>query len=163
MKQKQNEKIRNCPQNNTQYANQLLFTWRKKSHNQFFMKISIFYTQNETQNNQMINKITKTYLNFKTPKKPNEKKTNDDVANLKIVNYSQNTHTHTQPKSNPTAHHTQKIQWHALGREEQAKYYELARRERQLHMQMYPDWSSRTNASRGKKRKRKQDSNDGGS
>lgn len=55
------------------------------------------------------------------------------------------------------------IQWHALGREEQAKYYELARRERQLHMQMYPDWSSRTNASRGKKRKRKQDPNDGGS
>jgi len=53
-------------------------------------------------------------------------------------------------------------QWHALGREEQAKYYELARRERQLHMQMYPDWSSRTNASRGKKRKRKQDTNDGG-
>ncbi|XP_037043297.1 protein pangolin, isoforms A/H/I/S isoform X2 [Bradysia coprophila] len=52
--------------------------------------------------------------------------------------------------------------WHALGREEQAKYYELARRERQLHMQMYPDWSSRTNASRGKKRKRKQDPNDGG-
>ncbi|KRK04779.1 protein pangolin, isoforms A/H/I/S isoform X10 [Drosophila yakuba] len=52
--------------------------------------------------------------------------------------------------------------WHALGREEQAKYYELARRERQLHMQMYPDWSSRTNASRGKKRKRKQDNNDGG-
>ncbi|XP_033250269.1 protein pangolin isoform X2 [Drosophila miranda] len=52
--------------------------------------------------------------------------------------------------------------WHALGREEQAKYYELARRERQLHMQMYPDWSSRTNASRGKKRKRKQDAHDGG-
>lgn len=50
-----------------------------------------------------------------------------------------------------------------MGREEQAKYYELARRERQLHMQMYPDWSSRTNASRGKKRKRKQDSNEGGS
>lgn len=56
-----------------------------------------------------------------------------------------------------------RTQWHALGREEQAKYYELARRERQLHMQMYPDWSSRTNASRGKKRKRKQDSSDGGS
>ncbi|XP_025835966.1 protein pangolin, isoforms A/H/I/S isoform X5 [Agrilus planipennis] len=54
--------------------------------------------------------------------------------------------------------------WHALGREEQAKYYELARRERQLHMQLYPDWSSRANAtSRGKKRKRKQDPNDGGS
>lgn len=55
------------------------------------------------------------------------------------------------------------IQWHALGREEQAKYYELARRERQLHMQMYPDWSSRANTTRGKKRKRKQDTNDGGS
>uniref|UniRef100_A0A1A9UIB7 HMG box domain-containing protein n=1 Tax=Glossina austeni TaxID=7395 RepID=A0A1A9UIB7_GLOAU len=53
-------------------------------------------------------------------------------------------------------------EWHALGREEQAKYYELARRERQLHMQLYPDWSSRTNASRGKKRKRKQDSNPDG-
>nr|QFQ59554.1 pangolin [Nephrotoma suturalis] len=52
--------------------------------------------------------------------------------------------------------------WHALGREEQAKYYELARRERQLHMQLYPDWSSRANTTRGKKRKRKQDSNDGG-
>ncbi|CAB3383524.1 Hypothetical predicted protein [Cloeon dipterum] len=49
------------------------------------------------------------------------------------------------------------VQWHALGREEQAKYYELARRERQLHMQLYPDWSSRSNASRGKKRKRKQE------
>ncbi|KAK6644774.1 hypothetical protein RUM43_001047 [Polyplax serrata] len=53
--------------------------------------------------------------------------------------------------------------WHALGREEQAKYYELARRERQLHMQLYPDWSSRANSSRGKKRKRKQEANDGGS
>ncbi|GLV40810.1 pangolin [Carabus blaptoides fortunei] len=52
--------------------------------------------------------------------------------------------------------------WHALGREEQAKYYELARRERQLHMQLYPDWSSRANATRGKKRKRKQDTNEGG-
>ncbi|XP_070171384.1 uncharacterized protein [Polyergus mexicanus] len=49
--------------------------------------------------------------------------------------------------------------WHALGREEQAKYYELARRERQLHMQLYPDWSSRANTNRTKKRKRKQDTN----
>lgn len=53
-------------------------------------------------------------------------------------------------------------QWHALGREEQAKYYELARRERQLHMQLYPDWSSRANTQRGKKRKRKQETTDGG-
>ncbi|KAI8425726.1 hypothetical protein MSG28_011517 [Choristoneura fumiferana] len=54
------------------------------------------------------------------------------------------------------------ILWHALGREEQAKYYELARRERQLHMQLYPDWSSRANTQRGKKRKRKQETTDGG-
>ncbi|CAG9109107.1 unnamed protein product [Plutella xylostella] len=54
------------------------------------------------------------------------------------------------------------VRWHALGREEQAKYYELARRERQLHMQLYPDWSSRANTQRGKKRKRKQETTDGG-
>ncbi|OXU20975.1 hypothetical protein TSAR_003156, partial [Trichomalopsis sarcophagae] len=50
-------------------------------------------------------------------------------------------------------------EWHALGRDEQAKYYEMARRERQLHMQLYPDWSSRANTNRTKKRKRKQDTN----
>ena len=37
------------------------------------------------------------------------------------------------------------FQWHALSREEQAKYYELARKERQLHMQLYPGWSARDN------------------
>uniref|UniRef100_A0A803TGJ4 Transcription factor 7 n=1 Tax=Anolis carolinensis TaxID=28377 RepID=A0A803TGJ4_ANOCA len=37
--------------------------------------------------------------------------------------------------------------WHALSREEQAKYYELARKERQLHMQLYPGWSARDNYS----------------
>uniref|UniRef100_A0A452VJH6 Transcription factor 7 like 2 n=1 Tax=Ursus maritimus TaxID=29073 RepID=A0A452VJH6_URSMA len=45
--------------------------------------------------------------------------------------------------------------WHALSREEQAKYYELARKERQLHMQLYPGWSARDNY--GKKKKRKRD------
>lgn len=88
-----------------------------------------------------------------------------------IVKQSQFTHAHElivhdqqkNKQTNKTTRFRNKTkQWHALGREEQAKYYELARRERQLHMQMYPDWSSRTNASRGKKRKRKQDSNDGG-
>lgn len=59
-------------------------------------------------------------------------------------------------------HIIRRLQWHALGREEQAKYYELARRERQLHMQLYPDWSSRANTQRGKKRKRKQETTDGG-
>lgn len=36
-------------------------------------------------------------------------------------------------------------QWHSLSREEQAKYYELARKERQLHSQLYPGWSARDN------------------
>ncbi|KAI4832569.1 hypothetical protein KUCAC02_015532 [Chaenocephalus aceratus] len=44
--------------------------------------------------------------------------------------------------------------WHALTREEQAKYYELARKERQLHMQLYPGWSARDNYGKKKKRKR---------
>uniref|UniRef100_A0A8C1U9G6 Transcription factor 7 like 1b n=1 Tax=Cyprinus carpio TaxID=7962 RepID=A0A8C1U9G6_CYPCA len=44
--------------------------------------------------------------------------------------------------------------WHSLSREEQAKYYELARKERQLHSQLYPGWSARDNYGRRKKRKR---------
>uniref|UniRef100_A0AAV2J9L7 receptor protein-tyrosine kinase n=1 Tax=Knipowitschia caucasica TaxID=637954 RepID=A0AAV2J9L7_KNICA len=40
--------------------------------------------------------------------------------------------------------------WHALTREEQAKYYELARKERQLHMQLYPTWSARDNYEAGR-------------
>ncbi|XP_072302141.1 transcription factor 7 isoform X1 [Eucyclogobius newberryi] len=58
--------------------------------------------------------------------------------------------------------------WHALTREEQAKYYELARKERQLHMQLYPTWSARDNyeagrseggrwADGGKKKRRKRE------
>ncbi|XP_072409933.1 transcription factor 7-like 2 isoform X1 [Chiloscyllium punctatum] len=44
--------------------------------------------------------------------------------------------------------------WHALTREEQSKYYELARKERQLHSQLYPGWSARDNYGKRKKRKR---------
>ncbi|KAL7990606.1 hypothetical protein Chor_014036 [Crotalus horridus] len=60
--------------------------------------------------------------------------------------------------------------WHALSREEQAKYYELARKERQLHMQLYPGWSARDNyvggyvvvySIVGKKKKRKRDKQPG--
>ncbi|XP_076328398.1 transcription factor 7-like 2 isoform X2 [Tachypleus tridentatus] len=48
--------------------------------------------------------------------------------------------------------------WHNLSREEQAKYYEMARKERQLHMQLYPGWSARDNyAMNKKKKKRKKD------
>ncbi|XP_051950488.1 transcription factor 7-like 1-B [Xyrauchen texanus] len=44
--------------------------------------------------------------------------------------------------------------WHSLTREEQAKYYDLARKERQLHSQLYPGWSARDNYGKRKKRKR---------
>lgn len=48
--------------------------------------------------------------------------------------------------------------WHSLTREEQAKYYEKARQERQLHMQLYPGWSARDNYGYGtKKKKRKKE------
>uniref|UniRef100_A0AAY4F087 HMG box domain-containing protein n=1 Tax=Denticeps clupeoides TaxID=299321 RepID=A0AAY4F087_9TELE len=51
--------------------------------------------------------------------------------------------------------------WHALSREEQAKYYELARKERQLHMQLYPGWSARDNYGKKKKRKREKQQGEG--
>ncbi len=55
-------------------------------------------------------------------------------------------------------------QWHNLSREEQTKYYDMAKKERQLHMQLYPGWSARDNyAINAKKKKKKRDkSQDGG-
>jgi len=54
-------------------------------------------------------------------------------------------------------------QWHGLSRAEQAKYYELARRERDLHMQLYPGWSARDNYAKHKKKRRRRDlARDGG-
>ncbi|XP_065370835.1 protein pangolin, isoforms A/H/I/S isoform X2 [Calliphora vicina] len=48
--------------------------------------------------------------------------------------------------------------WHELSREEQSKYYEKARQERQLHMELYPGWSARDNYGYvSKKKKRKKD------
>ena len=50
------------------------------------------------------------------------------------------------------------FQWHALDRSEQAKYYEMARKEKELHMQLYPGWSARDNyATHTKKKKRKRE------
>ncbi|XP_040920969.1 transcription factor 7-like 1, partial [Toxotes jaculatrix] len=42
--------------------------------------------------------------------------------------------------------------WNSLSKEEQAKYYVEAEKERRLHAQQFPEWSSRDNY--GKKRKR---------
>lgn len=36
-------------------------------------------------------------------------------------------------------------QWHSLTKEEQAKYYEMARKERLVHSKLYPGWSAREN------------------
>ncbi|KAK3696261.1 hypothetical protein RRG08_027702 [Elysia crispata] len=48
--------------------------------------------------------------------------------------------------------------WHALDRAEQAKYYEMARKEKELHLQLYPGWSARDNyAAHQKKKKRKKE------
>ncbi|KAF3837572.1 hypothetical protein F7725_005036 [Dissostichus mawsoni] len=46
--------------------------------------------------------------------------------------------------------------WHALSRSEQSKYYDLAQKERLLHMQLYPGWSARDNYGK-RKRKRSQE------
>lgn len=51
------------------------------------------------------------------------------------------------------------LQWHSLDRGEQAKYYEMARKEKELHMQLYPGWSARDNyGCHTKKKKRKRPS-----
>ncbi|XP_076842347.1 lymphoid enhancer-binding factor 1-like [Brachyhypopomus gauderio] len=45
--------------------------------------------------------------------------------------------------------------WRAMPQEEQAKYYELARKEKQRHTQLYPGWSAKENY--GKRKRRKQE------
>lgn len=56
------------------------------------------------------------------------------------------------------------IQWHALSKDEQHKYYEMARKERADHQLKYPNWTARDNyAINQKKKKKKRDkSADGG-
>ncbi|XP_036359963.1 transcription factor 7-like 2 isoform X5 [Octopus sinensis] len=43
--------------------------------------------------------------------------------------------------------------WHALTKAEQAKYYDMACKEKDLHMQLYPGWSARDNYGRYAKKK----------
>ncbi|XP_028274270.1 transcription factor 7-like 1-B [Parambassis ranga] len=47
--------------------------------------------------------------------------------------------------------------WHSLKKEDQAKYYDMARKERLLHSELHPNWSARDNYGKKKKRKRKCD------
>ncbi|KAK9525147.1 hypothetical protein VZT92_017475 [Zoarces viviparus] len=46
--------------------------------------------------------------------------------------------------------------WNALSRSEQSKYYDLAQKERLLHMQLYPGWSARDNYGKRKRKKSQQ-------
>ena len=47
------------------------------------------------------------------------------------------------------------MKWHTLSREEQSRYYEMARQQRQLHMQLYPNWTMRDSVASGAARKRR--------
>lgn len=47
------------------------------------------------------------------------------------------------------------FQWHALERSEQAKYYEMAKKEREMHLKLYPGWSARDNYAMHSKRKKR--------
>ncbi|XP_052262025.1 transcription factor 7-like 2 isoform X3 [Dreissena polymorpha] len=48
--------------------------------------------------------------------------------------------------------------WHSLDKAEQARYYEQARKEKELHVQLHPGWSARDNyGTHVKKKKRKAD------
>lgn len=44
--------------------------------------------------------------------------------------------------------------WHALSHEEQAKFYEMARKEKELHQRLYPGWSARDNYAYHAKRRK---------
>ncbi|KAL7668244.1 hypothetical protein ACOME3_008954 [Neoechinorhynchus agilis] len=50
--------------------------------------------------------------------------------------------------------------WHSLSKEEQAKYYEMARLERVRHMEQHPGWSARDNYGLRKRRRIHRESND---
>ncbi|CAH8862621.1 unnamed protein product [Trichobilharzia szidati] len=45
--------------------------------------------------------------------------------------------------------------WHELSREKQAKYYEMARKEKEIHHQLFPGWSARDNYAIHSRRKKK--------
>ncbi|XP_071316035.1 transcription factor 7-like 2 [Trachinotus anak] len=48
--------------------------------------------------------------------------------------------------------------WHALSHSEQSKYYDLAQKERLLHMQLYPGWSAKDNYGKRKRKRTQQPS-----
>ena len=73
------------------------------------------------------------------------------------------THARTTKRNN-CSFTTCSLQWHGLSREDQQKYYDMARKAKSLHHQMYPGWTARDNyAINQKKKKKKRDKSvDGG-
>ncbi|XP_061886849.1 transcription factor 7-like 1-A isoform X1 [Entelurus aequoreus] len=59
-----------------------------------------------------------------------------------------------QVKESATINQILGQRWHSLTKDEQSKYYELARKERLVHSQLYPGWSARDNYGKKKKRKK---------
>ena len=49
------------------------------------------------------------------------------------------------------------VKWHALTKDDQSKYYEMAKQERSLHMQLHPNWTARENYAKHKKKRKKKD------
>uniref|UniRef100_A0A915IQC5 dTCF n=1 Tax=Romanomermis culicivorax TaxID=13658 RepID=A0A915IQC5_ROMCU len=47
--------------------------------------------------------------------------------------------------------------WHALTKEEQQKYFDMAKKERMDHLKKYPNWSARDNYAIHKKKKKRKD------
>ncbi|CAI4229984.1 unnamed protein product [Auanema sp. JU1783] len=52
--------------------------------------------------------------------------------------------------------------WHELGKEEQQKYFDLAKKDREAHKEKYPQWSARENYAVHKRKKRRRDKADDG-
>uniref|UniRef100_A0A3B3ZFF8 HMG box domain-containing protein n=1 Tax=Periophthalmus magnuspinnatus TaxID=409849 RepID=A0A3B3ZFF8_9GOBI len=50
-----------------------------------------------------------------------------------------------QVKESATINQILGQRWHSLSKEEQSKYYEMARKERLIHSKLYPGWSARDN------------------
>ncbi|XP_077479775.1 transcription factor 7-like 1-B isoform X2 [Stigmatopora argus] len=64
-----------------------------------------------------------------------------------------------QVKESATINQILGQRWHSLSKEQQAAYYEMARKERLLHSQLYPGWSARDNYGKKKKRKKSRSDN----
>ena len=94
-------------------------------------------------------------INFNFKNQVKEKENDVSSANCQLIlrvcgpiNFNFN-------ESSTIPFHPVSIKWHTLTREEQSRYYEMARQQRQLHMQLYPNWTMRDSVASGAARKRR--------